>query len=120
MTKIVTVSDIPKAGPYSHAVVAGNFIYLSGQAGTIPKKTTNLEEQFENAMSKVKKILEAGGFNLENVVKTSIYLSKKEDFQKMNDLYSRYFAATPPARTTLVTGFVNNDMLVEIDVIASK
>lgn len=120
MVKKITVSDIPKGGPYSHAVVAGNFIYLSGQVGTIPNKTTGLEEQFENAMSKIRRILEAGGFALEDVVKTSVYLSKSEDFQKMNEYYSRHFPVSPPARTTVVTRFASDDILVEIDVVAFK
>ncbi len=120
MVKTITVPDIPKAGPYSHAVVTGNLIYLSGQVGTVSNKTTDLDEQFENAMSKIRRILEAGGFALENVVKTSVYLSKKEDFKRMNELYSKYFVVNPPARTTVVTGFPSGDTLVEIDVIASK
>ncbi len=54
------------------------------------------------------------------MVKVTVQLSKSEDFQKMNELYSRYFATDPPARTTIVSGFANNDILVEIDVIATK
>ena len=120
MSKIINVSDIPKAGPYSHAVATGNFMYLSGQVGMVSNRTTSLEEQFGNAIAKVKRILEVGGFTLQNVVKVTVYLSKSENFQKMNELYSRYFVTDPPARTTIVAGFANNDILVEIDVIASK
>ena len=76
MARVIAVPDIPKAGPYSHGIVAGNLIYLSGQVGTVPNRSTGLEEQFENAIAKVKKILDAGGFTMEDVVKTSVYLSK--------------------------------------------
>ena len=71
-------------------------------------------------MAKVKKILGAGGFTVENIIKTSVFLSKAGDFQKMNELYSRYFSTNPPARTTVVTGFANSEILVEIDVITQK
>lgn len=120
MARTINVTDIPKAGPYSHAVLTGNLLFLSGQVGTVPNKSTDLEEQFINAMTKVKKILEEGGFGIAQVVKTTVYLAKKEDFQKMNELYSRYFKENHPARTTVVAGFPNGETLVEIDVIASK
>ncbi len=57
---------------------------------------------------------------MENIINTSVFLTKAGDFQKMNELYSRYFSTNPPARTTVVTGFVNSEILVEIDVIAQK
>jgi 2-iminobutanoate/2-iminopropanoate deaminase len=71
-------------------------------------------------MAKVKKILVTGGFSMEQVVKTTVYLFKKEDFQRMNEIYSKYFPEKSPARTTVVTAFPSSETLVEIDVIASK
>ncbi len=68
----------------------------------------------------MKKILGAGEFTTENIIKTSVFLSKAGDFQKLNELYSRHISTNPPASTTVVTGFANNEILVEIDVIASK
>ncbi len=120
MAKTINVPEISKAGPYSHAISTGNLLFLSGQVGTLPNKTQNLEEQFENIMSKINKILNAGGLGLENIVRTTVYLSKKEDFPKLNELYSKHFVNNPPTRTTVVTGFVSNEVLLEIDAIASK
>ena len=57
---------------------------------------------------------------MENIIKTSVFLSKAGDFQKLNELYSRHLSANPPARATVATGFANGEILVEIDVIASK
>jgi Putative translation initiation inhibitor, yjgF family len=107
--KVITVPDIPKAGPYSHEVVAGNFTYLSGQIRTV-----------QNAIAKVKKTLDSGGYTMEDVVKISVYLPKAGDFPKMNELYSKHFASNPQARTAVGDEFANSEIMVEISVIASK
>ncbi len=120
MNEAVNVKDIPKGGPYSHAMVSGNLIFLSGQTGQVPNKVLNFDQQFENAIDKIKKILETAGCTLENVIKVSVYLAYNGDFNRMNGLFVKYFPNNPPARTTLVTGFVSEGVLLEIDVIASK
>jgi len=61
MNKPVNVPDIQKGGPYSHAIVSGNLIFLSGQTGNVPNRVLNFDQQFDNAMEKIKKILEAAG-----------------------------------------------------------
>ena len=120
MNRVINVADIPKAGPYSHAIVSGSLIFLSGQTGNVPNRVLNFDQQFDNAMDKIKRILEASGSSIGDVVKVSIYLAYNGDLNRMNDLFGRYFPNNPPARTTLVTGFASEGILVEIDVIASK
>ncbi|MEM3192403.1 MAG: RidA family protein [Candidatus Parvarchaeota archaeon] len=120
MNRHITVKELPKGGPYSHAVVSGNLVFVSGQTGQIPDRATEFEEQFNNAMARIKKILEEAGSSIDRVIKVSVYLARSSDFEKMNELFEKYFGRDPPARTTLVTGFVVSGILVEIDVIASK
>lgn len=120
MSKVINVSDIPKGGPYSHAMVSENLIFLSGQTGQVLNRVLNFDQQFDNAMDKIKRILEAAGYTLENIIKVSIYLAYNGDFNRMNNLFEKYFPKNPPTRTTLVTGFASEGVLVEIDVVASK
>ncbi|MEM0050444.1 MAG: RidA family protein [Candidatus Micrarchaeaceae archaeon] len=116
--KLINLNDIPKGGPYSHAVIAKDFVFVSGQTGQITGKTLTFEEQFENAISKISKILDESGSSLDNVVKVSVYLSSKDYFPAMNKLFGKHFPNNAPARTTIVSNFVSDEILVEIDVIA--
>ena len=120
MKKAIDVSSLPKGGPYSHANVAGDMIFVSGQTGQVAGKDTTFTQQFENSMEKIRTILEACGSSLDKVTRISVYMSRKEDFKTMNDLFAKYFPGNPPARTTLVVGFVADGISVEIDVIATK
>ncbi len=117
--KVINVSALPKGGPYSHAVIAGNLVFVSGQTGQISGKKTNFEEQFNNAMDKIKEILEESGSSLDRVVKTTIFLDDAKYFKDLNELYGKFFKNSPPARTAIVSGFVANEVLLEIDVIAA-
>lgn len=120
MKETVNVNGIAKGGPYSHAVVVDDLIFVSGQTGQVQGKETNFTEQFENAMKKISAILKECGSSLEKCVKFCVYMARSEEFQKMNELFGKYFPQNPPARTTLVAGFVLPEILVEIDIIASK
>lgn len=120
MKEIIDVTGLAKGGPYSHANLTENLIFVSGQTGQIAGKETTFSQQFENAMKKIESILRSSGSSLGNVVKASIYMKRKDDFKIMNDLFGKYFAKNPPTRTTLIVSFVADDILVEIDVIASK
>ena len=123
MKKAIDIASLPKGGPYSHANVAGDIVFVSGQTGQtgqVAGKKTTFSEQFDNSMGKVKTILEACGSSLDKVTRISIYMSRKEDFKVMNDLFGKYFPNNPPARTTLVVGFVADGISVEIDAIATK
>ncbi|MEM3448365.1 MAG: RidA family protein [Candidatus Micrarchaeaceae archaeon] len=120
MKHITNVQNLPKGGPYSHSVEYQGLIFVSGQTGNSPGKRLSFQEQFENSIKKIKTILEANGSSLENMLKVTVYISDPSYFLEMNSLFSKYFGETPPARTTIVAAFVEKDVLVEIDAIASK
>ena len=110
-------------GPYSPAVRAGDFIFISGQ-GPIDTTTDKLshgdiEHQTRLVLSNIKKILEDCGATMQDVVKVSVFLKQEFEFSQMNRVYAEFFGEHRPARTTIVCDFVN-DMLVEIDCVAYK
>jgi len=120
MRKTVMAEKGPApAGPYSHAVVADNFVFISGQGpvnsetGTMPDGFTDqVRQTFENA----KTILEAAGSSLDNVVKVNAYVTDLTRFAEFNEVYKEYFDHDPPARTTIAAALLG--MLVEVDCIA--
>jgi len=109
-------------GPYSQAVRAGDFIFISGQVGVNPKTKAlvigGIEAQTRQALENIKSILDAAGSSLEEAVKVTVLLRNMKDFKKMNDVYSSYFKKNPPARTTAQAQLPLADAFVEIDVIA--
>jgi 2-iminobutanoate/2-iminopropanoate deaminase len=110
-------------GPYSPAVRAGDFIYVSGQ-GPIDPVTNKLapgdiQQETRQVLSNIKTILEGCGATMADVVKCSVFLKDGSEFAQMNEIYSEFFGADKPARTTVVCGFVAN-MRVEIDCVAYK
>ncbi|MEM0054003.1 MAG: RidA family protein [Nitrososphaeria archaeon] len=109
-------------GPYSQAIKAGNFLFISGQGPIDPKTgkkiVGDIKEQTRQVLENIKSILEAAGLTLENVVKVNVYLKNMNDFPKMNEVYKEYFKTNPPARTT-VQAIPPADIDVEIDAIAS-
>jgi 2-iminobutanoate/2-iminopropanoate deaminase len=115
-------SPVPR-GPYSPAVRAGDFIFVSGQ-GPIDTATNQLSggdirQQTRVVLTNIRKILEGCGASLADVVKVSVFLANGEDFAAMNEVYAEFFGAAKPARSTVVTGFVL-DMKVEIDCVAYR
>lgn len=124
MNRTVTTSGAPKPiGPYSQAVLAGGFVFLSGQGALDPATNRLIEgdiaEQTERVFQNLKAVLEASGSSLGQVVKTTVFLKDLNDFPKMNEVYARYFPENPPARTTVQAARLPLDILVEIDAIAS-
>ncbi len=110
-------------GPYSPAVRAGDFIFVSGQ-GPIDPVTDKLspgdiKHQTDIVLSNIKRILEAAGATIADVVRCGVFLKDGAEFAQMNEVYSEFFGANRPARTTVVCGFVA-DMRVEIDCVAYK
>ena len=124
MNRTITTSGAPKpVGPYSQAVIAGGFVFLSGQ-GPLDPATNRLVEgdiaaQTERVLENLKAVLEAGGSSLGQVLKTTVFLKDLNDFRKMNEVYARYFPQNPPARATIEAARLPLDTLVEIDAIAS-
>ncbi len=126
MTKeIIRSEHAPKAiGPYSQAVEAGGFVFVSGQIPIDPKTGNLLEgdikEQAKQVLENAKAVLGAAGCILQNVVKTTIYLKDMGDFAAVNEVYGQYFASEPPARATVEVSRLPKDALLEIDFIAHK
>jgi 2-iminobutanoate/2-iminopropanoate deaminase len=109
-------------GPYSQAVRANGFLFLSGQVALDPKSGemtgAGIAEQTERVMENVKGIVEAAGSKMAHVVKTTVFLKNMNDFAAMNEVYARYFTAAPPARSTVEVARLPKDALVEIEVVA--
>ena len=124
MKTVVTTNRGPKPiGPYSQAIQCNGFIYLSGQVALDPKSGAlaegDIRQQTERALENIKGILEAAGTNLHHVIKTTVFLKDMNDFTAMNEVYGKYFASAPPARSTVQVARLPKDALVEIEVIAA-
>jgi 2-iminobutanoate/2-iminopropanoate deaminase len=124
MKETVSTDRGPKPiGPYSQAVKANGFLYLSGQVALDPKTNdmaggTDIRQQTERVLENIKGILEAAGSNLHHVIKTTVFLKDMNEFPQMNEVYGRYFTAAAPARSTVQVARLPKDALVEIEVIA--
>lgn len=114
-------AGLPTAGPYSPCIKAGNMIYVSGQAG-LP--ADNVKEQTTKTLENIKKLVEAAGGKVSNIVKINVYLQDMKDFNKMNLAYKKFFKDNNitenfPARTTVeASNLPIGDMFIEIDCIA--
>lgn len=116
-------SVIPR-GPYSPAVRAGDFIYVSGQGPVDPVTDQmdygDIQHETERVLNNILIILESCGATMNDVVKCNVYLSDGRDFSAMNEIYSTFFGENKPARTTIECKFANPTMKVEIDCVAYK
>lgn len=124
MKQTISTGKAPKAiGPYSQATVYGGLAYLSGQIAIDPASNSLIQggiaEQTERVLENIKAVLEACGSSLDLVLKTTVFLKDITDFQAMNEVYGRYFANNPPARSTVQAAKLPRDVSVEIDVIAA-
>lgn len=121
MTKeVITVPDAPKL-PFSPAIRAGDYIFVSGQGGyrdAQGREVKGIEAQAKQCLENVKQVLQAAGASLDDVVKVSVFLANASDFAKMNEVYRRYFPKDQPARSTVVTSLVIPNMLIEIECVA--
>jgi 2-iminobutanoate/2-iminopropanoate deaminase len=123
MRDVIATNDAPKAiGPYSQAIKANGFVFISGQIPLDPATQElihgEVAAQTERVLQNLSGILKAAGSSLQQVVKTSVFLKSMSDFANMNEVYSRYFNQAPPARSTVEVARLPKDVLVEIDVIA--
>jgi 2-iminobutanoate/2-iminopropanoate deaminase len=122
---IVKTDNAPKAiGPYSQAVEANGFVFVSGQIPLDPKTGNivagDIREQTKRVMDNGKAILAAAGCAMSDVVKATIYLKNIGDFAGVNEIYGSYFPADPPARATVEVSRLPKDVVVEIDFVAVK
>ena len=123
MREVISTEKGPKAiGPYSQAIKANGFIFVSGQVAFDPATGKPIEggaaEQTARILENLKAIVEAAGSSLERAVKLSVFLKDMNDFAAMNEVYARYFPKNPPARSTVEVARLPRDFQVEIDLIA--
>lgn len=123
MRQIISTDRGPKAiGPYSQAIKANGFIFISGQIALDPKTNQLVEAdirvQTERVLENLKGIVEAAGSSFDRVVKTTVFLKDMGEFAAMNEVYARFFPKEPPARATVEVARLPRDVRVEIDLIA--
>ena len=123
MRDVISTDRGPRAiGPYSQAIRANGFLFLSGQVSLDPATQQlvpgDIAAQTTRVLENLKGILEAAGSSLDRVVKTTVYLKDMNDFSAMNEVYARYFPNDPPARATVEVARLPKDARVEIELIA--
>ena len=123
MQKRVTTDRAPQPiGPYSQAVIAGGFLFTSGQIALDPKTNQlisgDVEAQTARVMDNLMAVLDQAALAASHVVKTTIYLASMDDFPRVNAVYGRYFENDPPARSTVEVSRLPLGVAVEIDLVA--
>ena len=125
MKEIVRTGAAPapfQGAPYSQAIKAGGFVFVSGQLSLKPDHKDlsggTIQDQTEQALANLAAILEAAGSGLDRLVKTTVFLQNLDDFQGMNEVYARRVGDTPPARSTVEVAALPSGVLVEIEAIA--
>lgn len=121
--QIINAESAPAPiGPYSHAVKAGGFLYLSGQVALDPKtgelKNKDLDEESNQVMTNLQAVLREAGMDFSHVIKTTIFLKDMGLFGAVNEVYGKYFDTDFPARETVAVKGLPRDVNVEISMIA--
>jgi 2-iminobutanoate/2-iminopropanoate deaminase len=125
MRKAIVTSKAPKPlGPYSQAIVEGDFIFIAGQGCTNPAtgkaELGDVRSETKRTFENIRAILEAAGASLDHVVNCNVFLRDINDFAAMNEIYETFFTAPFPARTTIQAGALPGGIAVEIQCIAKK
>lgn len=111
-----------QGAPYSQAIAAGGFVFVSGQLALRPGERElaggTIQEQTEQVLANLRAILEAAGSGLDRIVKTTVYLQDMGDFAGMNEVYARHVGDRPPARATVEVAALPSGALVEIEAVA--
>jgi 2-iminobutanoate/2-iminopropanoate deaminase len=114
----------PPIAPYSQGIVAGGFVFVSGQGPTDPgtgqTELSDVKKATRQTLENVKAILEAAGSSLDKVVKVNVYLRDIKEFPLMNEVYGTYFKVNPPVRTTIQAAALPGGIPVEIDCVATR
>lgn len=123
MKQVIATEKGPKAiGPYSQAIKAGGFVFISGQVAFDPATGQLIEgdvaKQTARVLDNLKAIAEAAGTSLDKAVKATVFLKDMSDFAAMNEVYAKYFPKAPPARATVEVARLPRDVRVEIDIVA--
>jgi len=121
--EIVSTDTAPTAiGPYSQAIRANGFLFLSGQIALDPRTGqlvgTDIKQQTRQALDNVRAVLEAAGSSLAQVVRCTVFLAEMNDFGPMNEEYGSFFQDQPPARTTVQAARLPRNALIEVEVMA--
>jgi 2-iminobutanoate/2-iminopropanoate deaminase len=122
-TKVETAKSPKAIGPYSQAIIDGNFVYTSGQIYLTPEGKLlegTIEEQIHQIMKNLKNILEEAGVSFKNVVKTTIYVTDMSIYGKVNEVYGSYFVDPFPARETVCVKELPLGAKIEISMVAIK
>lgn len=123
LLKVATDKAPSAIGPYSQAIVCGDMVFTSGQIPINPAsgnvETTTIEEQAEQVMKNLGAVLESAGSSFEKAVKTTCFLADMNDFASFNAVYGKYFT-TKPARSCVAVKTLPKNVLVEVEVIATK
>ncbi|OGW43304.1 MAG: hypothetical protein A2132_00490 [Nitrospirae bacterium RBG_16_43_11] len=123
--KVISTQKAPAAiGPYSQAIGFGNLLFISGQIPVNPETGEtikgDIEDQTVQIMTNLNAILESAEMGLQDVVKTTIFLRKLEDYDRVNNVYKSYFKSNPPARSTVEVSRLPKDADIEIEAIACR
>jgi 2-iminobutanoate/2-iminopropanoate deaminase len=109
-------------GPYSQAIRAGGFVFVSGQIAIDPATgqfvSGSVAEQTQQVFKNLAAVLEAAGSSLDRIVKTTVFLQDMKDFAEMNEVYATFFSDAPPARATVAAAGLPRDARVEIEAVA--
>ena len=121
--KLIQTEKAPKAiGPYSQAIQAGNFLFLSGQIPLDPKTGElvkgDIRQQTQRILENLKGVLESQKLGMEDVVKVTIFVKDIGNFNQVNEVYATYFPSSPPARSTVEVARLPRDADIEIEAIA--
>jgi 2-iminobutanoate/2-iminopropanoate deaminase len=119
----IQTADAPQAiGPYTQAIRAGGFVFVSGQIPLDPSTGAlageSIEDQTERVLRNIRAILEAAGTSMDRVVKTTVFLRDLTEFPRMNEVYARMFGTARPARATVEVSALPKGVRIEIDAIA--
>ena len=122
--QVITVPTALPGVPYSPAIKTGDYVFVSGQVGHVDSqgnKLEGVEAQTSRVLDNMKRVLEAAGVSIDDVVKTTVFLTRAEDFPKMNEVYRTYFTKDLPSRSTvIVAALARQEMVVEIEGIAYR
>ena len=123
MRQQVQTNNAPAAiGPYSQAIKANGFVYVSGQIPIDPETgefvSGGIAEQTDRVLKNLAAVLEASGSSLNQVVKTTVFLADMKEFSGMNEVYATFFSGPPPARATVAAAGLPRDARVEIEAVA--
>ncbi len=125
MKKIISTEKAPAAiGPYSQAVEAAGLLFISGQLPIDPATgnmaPAEIKAQTEGVIKNLEGILKSQGLALENILKTTVYMTDLSQFAQMNEVYGKFFTKDPPARATVEVKALPKAALVEIEAIAAR